>query len=136
MDKQTTSTGRDHNDGAESGKNPFLASRRSFLAIGAVTASTVVTIKPALAQTVGSVLNCEIPIRDYVAPDGSVTTSDTAGAVPPATFKGEDVKNALNGSSLPGTTTEERDAYLNYIKRLQYGQSGFTCYASLQNPRG
>jgi hypothetical protein len=37
------------------------ASRRRFLMLGAVSASAVVTIRPALAQTAGSVLNCQIP---------------------------------------------------------------------------
>ena len=34
-----------------------LPSRRVVLALGAAAASTVVTIRPALAQTAGSVLN-------------------------------------------------------------------------------
>ena len=45
--------------------------------LGAAAASTVVTVRPALAQTAGSVLNCEIPVPgphaggNYIAPDGS-----------------------------------------------------------------
>jgi hypothetical protein len=30
---------------------------------------------------------------------------------------------------------ESSQAYANYIRRLQAGMSGFTCYASLQMPR-
>ena len=46
----------------------------------------------------------------------------------------EDVKKALAGGTLPGTSYSQSQAYLNYIRRLQNGQSGFTCYASLQMP--
>ena len=39
-----------------------VPTRRTVLALGAVAASTVVSIRPALAQTAGSVLNCQIPV--------------------------------------------------------------------------
>lgn len=121
-----------------------IATRRQALMLGAVTASAVVSIRPALAQTAGSVLNCEIPVPDagradqFIAADGSLVPRDTPGAFPPSPrpIRGEDVKAALNGRSLPGTTMEQSQAYTNYIRRLQHGMSGFTCYASLQNPRG
>ena len=116
---------------------PAVPSRRELLmAGGAVAAASVVTIRPALAQTTGSVLTCEIPIRTTVGPDGQPVRADTPGAAPPRTFRGEDVKNALSGGRpLPGTTGQQSDAYLNYIRRLQQGDGGFTCFASLQNPR-
>lgn len=112
--------------------------------IGAVGASAVVSIRPALAQMAGSVLHCEIPVPDtaragsFIAADGSTVTAGTPGAfAPPGRLKGEDVKRALAGSGqLPGTTAESNRAYLNYIRRLQHGQGGFTCFASLQMPRG
>ncbi len=118
-------------------------SRRALM-LGAASASAIVSIKPALAQTAGSVLNCEIPVPDagragnYIDADGSLVPSGTQGAFPPATrpFRGEEVKQALNGASLPGTTSEQSRAYTNYIRRLQRGTSGFTCFASLQMPRG
>ncbi|HEY9092800.1 MAG TPA: hypothetical protein VIN76_14120 [Parasphingorhabdus sp.] len=111
--------------------------------MGAVTASAVISIKPALAQTAGSVLNCEIPVPGnhaaggYIGADGKIVPPDTPGAFPPAGrhFTGEEVKRAMNGRSLPGTSYEQSKAYVNYIRRLQSGQSGFTCYASLQMPR-
>jgi hypothetical protein len=118
---------------------------RRALMIGAVGASAIVSIRPALAQTAGSVLACEIPVPDparagsYIAADGSTVTAGTPGAFAPPTraFKGEEVKNALAGSQqLPGTTADANRAYLNYIRRLQRGQGGFTCFASLQMPRG
>ena len=112
-------------------------SRRDLLvASGAVAAASVITIRPALAQTTASVLVCEIPIRDSIGPDGEPVRSDAPGAAPPRTFRGEDVKRALSGGrTLPGATREQSDAYLSYIRRLQHGNSGFTCFASLQYPR-
>jgi hypothetical protein len=119
-----------------------IATRRAVLRLGAVGATAIVTIRPALAQTATSVLNCQIPVPDparsgqYVAADGSLVRAGTAGAFAPPgrPLKGEDVKAALRGRSLPGTDPEASRAYTNYIRRLQHGQSGFTCYASLQMP--
>lgn len=118
--------------------------RRRALQLGAVGATAIVSIRPALAQTQASVVSCEIPVPDagragsYIAADGSVVPAWTPGAFPPASlpFKGQDVKTALSGGQLPGTTYEQNQAYVKYIRRLQSGTSGFTCFASLQMPRG
>ena len=118
-------------------------SRRIVLALGAAAASTVVTIRPALAQTAGSVLNCQIPIPapqaagSYIAPDGSLVAPGTPGAFPPLgrNITGEEAKVLLRGGSTPGIDSGSAQAYANYIRRLQAGMSGFTCYASLQMPR-
>ena len=119
-------------------------SRRVVLALGAAAASTVVTIRPALAQTAGSVLNCQIPVPapqaagQYIAADGSLVPAGTEGAFPPAprALTGEEVKVMLRGGPSPaGIDSETAQAYTNYIRRLQAGMSGFTCYASLQMPR-
>jgi hypothetical protein len=119
-------------------------SRRLVLALGAAAASTVVTIRPALAQTAGSVFNCEIPVPapqaagSYIAQDGSLVAPGTPGAFPPLPrpLKGEEVKVMLRGGPAPaGVDAESAQAYANYIRRLQAGMSGFTCYASLQMPR-
>lgn len=120
-----------------------VPSRRQMLALGAVTASMVVSVKPAFANTAVSIMNCEIPVPDparagqYIAADGSLVPAGTKGAFPPfpKPFKGEDVKKAMVGRSLPGTTYDQSQAYVNYIRKLQMGQSGFTCYASIQMPR-
>jgi hypothetical protein len=120
-----------------------ITSRRALM-LGAVGASAIVSIRPALAQTAASVVTCEIPVPDpgragnYIAADGSLVPPGTAGAFAPAgkAFKGEDVKVALGGGQLPGTSYEQSRAYTNYIRRLQSGTSGFTCFASLQMPRG
>ena len=117
--------------------------RRRALMLGAATASVVISIRPALAQTNASVLTCEIPVPDpgragsFIAPDGSLVPAGTPGAFPPpgVSYKAEDVKNALNGGTLPGADYERSRAYTNYIRRLQSGTSGFTCFASLQMPR-
>ena len=132
----STSPGPDAADGPPS--------RRMVLALGAAAASTVVTIRPALAQTAGSVLNCQIPVPEpnaagsYIAADGSLVAPGTPGAFPPAPrpITGEEAKMMLSGGQAPaGIDSESAQAYANYIRRLQAGMSGFTCYASLQMPR-
>lgn len=131
-------------DGAagQQGADGAHASRRQMLKLGAAGATTVLSVRPALAQTTASVLNCTIPVPDNanvgkaVAADGSLVPLGTQGSFPGGQqFRGEDVRLALQGRSLPGTSYEQSQAYLNYIRRLQYGRSGFTCYASLQMPR-
>lgn len=116
---------------------------RRALMLGAAAASAVVTVRPALAQTAGSVLNCQIPVPGphgtgmNIDAYGKLVTPDTPGSFTATgqKFTGQQVKNALGGAQLPGTTYDQSRAYVNYIKRLQAGQSGFTCYASLQMPR-
>lgn len=128
---------------ADETKGP-VANRRRALMLGAAGASAIVSIRPALAQTSASVMNCEIPVPDparagnYIAADGTLVPAGTPGAYPPPgrPFKGEEVKRALAGGTLPGTDYERSRAYTNYIRRLQSGTSGFTCFASLQMPRG
>jgi hypothetical protein len=130
-------TGTDAADSAGS------ANRRRVLMLGAAGVAATLTVRPAFAQTAVSVLNCEIPVPaptsagQYIAADGSLVAPGTAGAFPPAhrPFRGEDVKAALQGHTLPGTSYEQNQAYLNYIRRLRAGQSGFTCFASIQMPR-
>ena len=121
-----------------------VPTRRTVLALGAAAASTVVTIRPALAQTAGSVMNCEIPIPtpqaagQYIGADGSLVAPGTPGSFPPLgrMLKGEEVKIMLRGGPSPaGVDSQAAQAYANYIRRLQAGMSGFTCYASLQMPR-
>lgn len=121
-----------------------LRRRKLLLGGGLAAASAIVSIRPALAQSAASVLHCQIPVPDparagqHIAADGSLVAPGTEGAFPGSgrAFTGEDVKSALHGGrSLPGTSYEQSRAYLNYIRRLQSGTSGFTCYASLQMPR-
>jgi hypothetical protein len=113
--------------------------RRRALMLGAVGAATIVSVRPALAQAAGSVLNCEIPMPNGTNLDayGKAVPADTPGSFPTLgqKYTGEQVKKALSGRTLPGTDYNQSQAYVNYIRRLQNGQSGFTCYASLQMPR-
>jgi hypothetical protein len=135
----------DENDNQKNASREVLSApgRRSVLMLGAVAASSVVTIRPALANTAASVLNCRIPIPDpghagkYIAQDGTVVDPGTAGAVRPPVqpLTGTQVQNMINGQTPAGMNPSSRQAYVNYVRRLQQGTSGFTCYASLQTPR-
>lgn len=150
-------TERDNQQGAETGRIDLAPDetsrgeaqsgptrRKLLLGGGAVAASAIVSVRPALAQSAASVLNCQIPVPDpsragqHIAADGSMVAPGTKGAFPGSgrPFTGEEVKAALRGGrTLPGASHEQSRAYLNYIRRLQSGTSGFTCYASLQMPR-
>jgi hypothetical protein len=147
-DNGMTDAGQAVSDMAESpvadGADRARSSRRQLLIGGAVAASAIVSIRPALAQTAASVLHCQVPVPDpargsqLIAADGSLVAPGTPGAFPGASrpFTAEEVKAAIrSGRMLPGTTYNQNSAYLNYIRRLQQGTSGFTCYASLQMPR-
>ena len=134
----------DEQDGGGDGSDGsrMRDARRNLLRLGALGTVAVVTIRPALAQAATSVITCQVPVPDpgrvgnHIAADGSVVPAGTAGAYPgPATpLRGEDVRAALNGRSFPGAEPAQSQAWTNYIRRLQQGQSGFTCYASLQMP--
>lgn len=121
----------------------WQSTRRRALMLGAVGTAAIVSVRPALAQAAGSILTCEIPVTGAngagmnIATDGTLVTPDTPGSFVATgqKFTGEQVKAAIGGRSLPGTSPDQSQAYVNYIRRLQYGQSGFTCYASLQMPR-
>ena len=118
---------------------PESPTRRRALMLGAAGAATVLSIRPALAQTAGSVLHCDIPVPDargagkYIAADGSLVPAGTKGSfAPPGSLDGESVKRAMAGGTLPGTSYEASQAYMNYVRQLQRGQAGFTCFASIQ----
>jgi len=141
MDANEDSHGGNKSACSDGGDALGKTSRRTLL-IGAVATSAVVSIRPALAQAAGSVLNCMIPVPEhgngkFIDAAGKLVSPDTPGAFPPSPrdFTGEEVHLALQGRNLPGTSREQSRAYLNYIRKLQNGQSGFTCYASLQMPR-
>lgn len=123
--------------------NDAIPSRRHMLALGAVGVSAALTIRPAFAQTAVSVMNCQIPVPGpggagkFIDTQGRLVPPGTRGAFPGALrpFTGEEVKRAFRGQSLPGTTYNQSQAYLQYIRRLQAGQSGFTCFASITTSR-
>jgi hypothetical protein len=120
-----------------------IPSRRRMLALGAVGVSAALTIRPAFAQTAVSVMNCQIPVPaptaagKFIDPKGNLVPPGTKGAFPgaPRPFTGEEVKRAFRGQTLPGATYNQSQAYLQYIRRLQAGQSGFTCFASITTSR-
>ncbi|MGL5839442.1 MAG: hypothetical protein ACRCY3_13165 [Sphingorhabdus sp.] len=123
--------------------NSEIPTRRRALMLGAAGVATVISVRPALAQTAGSILNCEIAVPGphgtgmNIDASGNLVAPDTPGSFTTTgqKFTGEEVKRALSGQALPGTSYEQSQAYINYIRRLQAGQSGFTCFASLQMPR-
>ena len=131
------------NPAESDGRTSSGSGRRGVLMLGAVAASSVVTIRPALASTAASVLNCKIPIPDpphageYIGQDGKLVAAGTQGAVrpPPRPITGDEARKMIDGQSPAGFDPSAREAYVNYIRRLQHGTSGFTCYASLQAPR-
>ena len=131
----------DHNNPGN-GRRTGPTTRRALI-LGVAAASAVVSVRPALAQAAGSILNCEIPVPGphgagmNIDAYGKLVSRDTPGSFVATgqKFTGEQVKAALGGRSLPGTSYSQSQAYVNYIRRLQSGQSGFTCYASLQMPR-
>ncbi|WP_298669633.1 hypothetical protein [uncultured Sphingomonas sp.] len=117
------------------------ATRRRALMLGAAGAAAVVSIRPALAQTAGSVLTCEIPVPDpsraggFIDANGNVVPAGTRNAFAPPVrpLSGEDVRRAMaSGGNLPGVDYERSRAYMKYVGRLQRGTAGFTCFASLQ----
>ena len=61
--------------------------------------------------------------------------STFSGAFFPAGFYFRAGSFTIQGSTPPGVNPQSAQAYANYIRRLQAGMSGFTCYASLQMPR-
>jgi len=119
------------------------STRRRALTLGAAGVAAALTVRPAFAQTQASVFHCQIPVPgpgqggQYVAADGTVVPPGTTGAYPgaPRPYSGQEVRDALQGRPLPGAGYEQGQAHLNYIRRLRGGQSGFTCFASIQMPR-
>lgn len=134
----------DDDSSASEGKAEPAPARRAVLMLGAVAASSVVTIRPAIAATAASVLNCRIPLPDpphagqWIDAEGRLVPANTRGAVagpPGGVVTGEQAKHMMQGLTPPGMDPTARQNYVRYIQRLQRGTSGFTCYASLQAPR-
>jgi hypothetical protein len=141
MSESTQDSGSSE-EGAD--ENARIARRRLLLG-GGMAAASARRLDPPGAGADGG-LSAALPRSRYpipgrkgqaIAADGSVVPAGTQGSFPGSgrPFTGEEVKAALRGRNLPGTSYEQNRAYLNYIRRLQGGTSGFTCYASLQMPR-
>ena len=117
---------------------------RRRLMMGAASASAVVTIRPALANTAASVMNCQIPIPDprmgagkWIDSRGGMVDAGTPGAFRPPNrpMTADQVKRAMQGANFPGYDYDTSRAYMAYVRKLQNGMAGFTCYQSLQMPR-
>lgn len=117
---------------------------RRALMLGAAATSAVVTVRPALASAVGSVMNCQIPVPDprlgrgkWIDKQGAMVDAGTPGAFRPPSrpLKAEDIKKAMAGANFPGADYDTSRAYMAYIRKMRSGMSGFTCYQSLQMPR-
>ena len=121
------------------------ASRRNLLKLGAIAAPAIVTLKPGLAWA-NSAPNCFIPVTEPCDQQGNKIDSQTNIAAmqsntqivaPPQYSRG------YNGhDTVPGYTAEqvlngdvEHPAHLEYIKKLQRGDQGFTCLASIAATR-
>jgi hypothetical protein len=115
----------------DSSGRPALPARRALI-LGAAATSAVISVRPAMAQTANSVLNCQITVPTpqdgvvYVDQYGNIVDETAPGAtvLPSKTFTGQEI---LEGKDRYGPR-----AYRDLIRRLQPGQSGFTCYASIQ----
>lgn len=110
-------------------KNAGIVTRRRALMMGAVTASAVISIKPALAQSAGSALNCSITVptrsetrsRSVIDPvSQQVVSEEYSVSLPGGTYSGEQVRKGYVPTD-----------HMNYIRGLKRGQSGFTCFASI-----
>ncbi len=128
---------------AAPGEAETTQTRRAMLRIGALGTAAVVTVRPGIAHAAVSALTCQIPVPQSTQPNkwiknnGDVVNPNTGNSYPPPSqpLSGEDVKNSLKyGTNYPGYTSQQTNAYNNYIKKLTMGKQGYTCYASLQSP--
>ena len=105
------------------------ATRRAVLRLGATAVPAVVTLKPAFAAN-SSIMNCEIPMDKWVDQFGKVQTANAQGAFPPPSrpYLGEEIRTLSKPS---GVSQDAFNAHVEYIKNLQRGQQGFTCFASI-----
>ena len=132
----------DNEDIENNGDDSLNPNRRRMLMMGAVAASSVVTIRPAMAQSAASVTNCTIDIIGRhtggrsILMDGTLVPPGTPGAfpVPNRRYTRDEIFFAIHGHDLPGSNYGESRAYINYLKSLRSGQPGFSCFASIRAP--
>lgn len=117
-----------------------VASRRTVLRLGAIAIPAVVTLKPAYAA-VTSVMTCQIPMTNWVDSQGKVKAANTSGAFPPPSrpYTGEEILNLqrpnITMTNNQNLTQQAFNAHVEYIKRMQRGTAGFTCWASIAGRR-
>jgi hypothetical protein len=105
------------------------ATRRTVLRLGAIAVPAVVTLKPAFAAN-SSVMNCEIPIDKWVDQFGNVQTANAQNAFAPPSrpYTGEEIRTLDKPA---GVSQDAFNAHVEYIKKMQRGTPGFTCFASI-----
>ena len=112
------------------------ASRRAVLRLGAVAIPAVVTLKPAFAAAT-SVMNCEIPLDKWVDAYGNVTTAGAPDSFAPPSrpYLGEEIRTmsppSIGTADGQPLTQQAFNAHVEYIKKMQRGTPGFTCFASI-----
>lgn len=122
--------------------------RRRMLKLGMAAAPAIVTLKASPASAARSI-PCSIPVADHtggyyrkpwknVKHNGELTEEPVGGTediVPPPSKRVVD-----EGELVPGYTSEDLlqssgtipEHHLNYIRNLDRGQRGFTCFASIR----
>jgi hypothetical protein len=125
------------------------ATRRNLLRLGALGVPAIVTMSPAFANNTGavSIMKCQIPVPDsanvgkWIKNDGTLVASGTSNSFPGPSrpYTGQEILTMsrpsitmTNGQSLSQTAF---NAHVEYIKKLQRGTQGFTCFASIANRR-
>jgi len=117
-----------------------VASRRTVLRLGAIAVPAVVTLKPAYAA-VTSVMACQIPMTNWVDSQGNVKAANASGAFPPPSraYKGEEIlrlqRPNIKMTNNQTLTQQAFNAHVEYIKKMQRGTAGFTCWASIAGRR-
>lgn len=123
-----------------------VASRRSLLRIGAIAVPAMVTMKPAFANQV-SVMNCQIPVPNssntgkWIRNDGTLVASGSSNSFPGPSrnYTGQEILTMTrpNITMTNGQTLSQSafNAHVEYIKKLQRGTQGFTCFASVAGRR-
>lgn len=117
-----------------------VATRRAVLRLGAIAVPAVVTLKPAHAA-VTSVMACQIPMTNWVDAQGNIKAANASGAFPPPSrpYKGEEIlrlqRPNIKMTNNQTLTQNAFNAHVEYIKKLQRGTNGFTCWASIAGRR-
>lgn len=136
----------------ESNREPLIdetgaATRRNLLRLGALGVPAIATMSPAFAQAQVSIMKCQIPVPDpanvgkWIRNDGVLVASGTKDSFPgPArNYTGQEIltMSRPNIKMTNGNTLSQSafNAHVEYIKKLQRGTQGFTCFASIANRR-
>lgn len=120
--------------------NAGVASRRTVLRLGAIAIPAVVTLKPAYAA-VTSVMTCQIPMTNWVDSQGNIKAANSSGAFPPPSraYQGEEIlklqRPNITMTNNQNLTQQAFNAHVEYIKKMQRGTAGFTCWASIAGRR-